>query len=325
MSMGIEQGAAVRAERSLRGLLRIRPSVRGFTLIEIVVVLVITGIIGAIVAVFLRAPIRQYTDLTRRVELSDIADTALRRVARDIRTAVPNSVRLPTPTGSGYVEFLPVRSGGRYRASPAGAAGVCGGVPGNRAGDALSFSVADTCFGIIGPAQEFAAGDGIVIGSTQSDGNPPYDASAAGVLRLYSGVPGTQAAVQIPAVIYPAFAELDSHRFFVVPGDQQAVTYACVGTLGTLDANRNGQARLMRYWQYGFQAAQVPPPSIVGGGTGIGGLPHVEAVMADRVSACNIKYEAINQRYGLLTLTLALTVGGESISLLHQIHVNNVP
>ena len=90
----------------------------GFTLVEMIMVIVITGIIGGIVAMFLKAPIQQYMDVARRAELTDIADTAVRRMARDVRTAVPNSVR---PQGqSTYVEFLPTRDGGRYRYTPPG-------------------------------------------------------------------------------------------------------------------------------------------------------------------------------------------------------------
>ncbi len=66
---------------------------RGFTLIEAVMVIAITGIVAAMVAIFIRTPIQGYFDLERRVEMTDTADTALRRIARDLRLALPNSVR----------------------------------------------------------------------------------------------------------------------------------------------------------------------------------------------------------------------------------------
>ena len=50
----------------------------GFTLVEMIMVITITGIIGAMVAVFIRSPVDSYVDSARRAELSDIADTALR-------------------------------------------------------------------------------------------------------------------------------------------------------------------------------------------------------------------------------------------------------
>jgi hypothetical protein len=58
-----------------------------------IVVIVITGIIGGIVAVFLRMPVQGYVDSARRADMTDIADTALRRISRDLHSALPNSVR----------------------------------------------------------------------------------------------------------------------------------------------------------------------------------------------------------------------------------------
>ncbi|HEU0187964.1 MAG TPA: type II secretion system protein [Gallionellaceae bacterium] len=276
------------------------PSQWGFTLVEMIMVIVITGILGTMVAVFIQAPVQGYVDSSRRAEMTDIADTALRRLARDIRTAVPNSIRVATCGGVPCIEFLPTRAGGRYRT----------GAP----GDMLDFGVADGSFDIIGPAVTFNAGDYIVVGSTQSDGNPPYNTAAAGILRAYTGATGApQATVNFTATALPVWAEVQGQRFDVVDGAQQAVTYACIGTLGALNANGDGQAQLVRYWNYGFNPAQVAPPL---------GPP---AVLADRVSGCAITYNAISQRNGLVTLTLAITRGSETVSLYHEIHVNNVP
>src|SRR5699024_3808677 len=85
---------------------------RGLTLIEAIIVMVITGIIAAVVAVFIRAPVQGYVDSVQRAELSDVADTALRRMTRDLRRALPNSVRISTDGQA--VEFLLTKSGGRY-------------------------------------------------------------------------------------------------------------------------------------------------------------------------------------------------------------------
>jgi len=283
-----------------------RHTQRGFTLVEMIVVMVITGIIGGMVAIFIKAPVQGYVDSARRAEMTDIADTALRRLGRDIRTAVPNSVRLPAPAGSTYIEFLPTRDGGRYRA--------------NALGNVLNFGIADGDFDIIGRPVTFVAGDHIVIGSTQSIGNPPYDTKDTGILRAYTGAAGAQATVNFTATALPVWAELTSQRFDVVDSAQQAVTYACEPTVGVACAivGGEGTCRLRRYWSYNFQAAQQTPAQIAV-------LAHSVAVLADRVSTCNIVYDPVNQRNGLVAITLEITRGGESVSLYHTIHVNNLP
>lgn len=279
----------------------------GFSLIELIMVIVITGIIGTVVAIFLKTPVDQYMDTARRAAMTDIADTALRRMGRDIRSAVPNSVRL----SGNYLEFLPTKTGGRYRAnvdtSPS-ATVQCGGT---LAEDILDFSIPDSCFEIIGAKIDFTAGDKIIVGSSQADGNPPYDSTAAGVLRTYTGATAsTLTVVMTGAAQFPAFANLLGQRFQVVSGTEQAVSYACENVGGTI----NGTGTLKRYWGYGFNVAQVAPP--IGGSS---------ALLASKVSDCSISYNAVNQRNGLVTISLSIMEGGESIRLYQEIHVNNMP
>ena len=256
-------------------------------------------------AVFIKAPIDEYINIARRAEMTDIADTAMRRMTRDIRTAVPNSVRL---SGT-HLEFLPTKAGGRYRANPApSGTAQCGGT---LAEDILDFTMADSCFEITGSAINFAAGDMIIVGSTQADGNPPYNSTTAGVLRAYTGAAGTpQTKVLITATLLPAFASLASQRFEVVSGSEQAVTYSCENIGGTID----GTGTLKRYWAYGFNVTQVAPP-----------IAGFSALLAKNISACSMTYSPINQRNGLVTVSLTITQGGDNISLYSEIHVNNMP
>lgn len=273
---------------------------KGFTLIEMIVVVVITGIIAGVVAIFIQAPVQGYVDSSRRAELTDIADTAVRRVARDIRIAVPNSVILTGACPACAVEYLPTKDGGRYRAAPDNVG----------AGDVLDFGVADGSFDIIGGGVDFAAGDFIIVGSRESTATWPYDTTVNGVLRAYSGGAGVKTKVVITnAVGLRAEAELDSHRFDVVDGAQQAVSYVCEG-VGT-DANGTGTGVLRRYWGYGFDHAYT--------------LADPNAVLADRVSGCAMTYAIANQRFGLVTISLTLSSQNESVSLYNEIHVSNAP
>ncbi len=293
-----------------------RTAQTGFTLIEMIIVMVLTGIIGGIVAIFLQAPMKQYIDVARRAELTDIADGAFQRLSRDIRTAVPNSIRLPTPLGATYVEFIPTKNGGRYRGildTRGTATAKCGGTV---AEDVLDFATIDTCFEIIGAPISVAVGDSIVIGSTQSDGSLPYlDVAAASAVRRVIATSSANAATVhfASTVALPPSAMLDSQRFQTVEGTQNAVTYACVGTLNTLSASGDGQAQLIRYWNYGFNSAQVLPT--------LGS----SAILANNVSACAFDYDVANGRNALLAVKLSVTKSQETVSLYEEIHVNNAP
>lgn len=276
----------------------------GFTLVEMIMVIVITGILGSMAAVFIKAPVQQYMDIVLRADLTDIADLALRRMANDLRTAVPSSVRV-TGTGSIYLEFLPTKDGGRYRAVSS-ALDVCTGVAGNAGSGALVFDGADTCFEILGPAISFDVNDRIVVGNAQPGGNP-YDNTATG-WRTYAGTAGAKASAVIDSG-FPLAATDQNQRFEVVPVDQLAVTFACIGPFGILDANQDGQGKLVRYWGYGINAAQPTPPA---GGS--------SAVLANKLYTCSI---VVDQSRGLIANTLQFTRASEVISLYQEIHVNN--
>ena len=134
---------------------------RGFTLVEMIIAIVITGILVSIVGMFGRRQIDSYIDVSNRADLADAADTALRRIARDLQAALPNSVRQDA-TGN-FLEFVPIRDAGRYRAELGGGA----------SDDPLDFtSGSDNSFDVFGPPVTISAGDQLVIfnlGQTGSD------------------------------------------------------------------------------------------------------------------------------------------------------------
>ena len=71
---------------------------------------------------------------------------------------------------------------------------------------------------------------------------------------------------------------------------------------------------MRRYSGYAILPAQPPTPAVTG------------ALIADKLSACSFAYATgPSEREALVTLSLALTDGGETVSLLYQVHVNNVP
>jgi MSHA biogenesis protein MshO len=263
---------------------------RGFTLIEAVMVIALTGIIAAMVAVFIREPVDGYFDTVRRAELTDVADTAARRIARDLHLALPNSVRSTSPLA---IEFLLTRTGGRYRAEVD-----------TGAEDVLDFTAPDTSFDLLGPPLTFAAGDQIVVYNLGIPGADAYEGNSASThnRRAYAGGVGAPLSnVTLGSVNALPFAS-PGHRFQVV---DSAVSYVCDLGAGTL----------RRYAGYAITPVQAIPPA---GGT--------SALLAENVSACSFTYQSgVTQRSGLVAIALAVTQDNETVSLHHEVHVSNVP
>jgi len=86
---------------------------RGFTLVELVMVIVLLGIISAVLAPVITSNITAYRDTRSRNELIARGRLALERLSREIHQAVPNSLRLVTGT-TNTIEFVTASNGGRY-------------------------------------------------------------------------------------------------------------------------------------------------------------------------------------------------------------------
>ncbi len=272
----------------------------GFTLAEAVIVIVIMGIISAAVAVFIRGPIDAYFDVSRRAQLSDAADTALRRIARDLQRALPNSVRVAgacTGATPCYLEYVPVEAGGRYRAE----------LDQVGAGDPLDFTDnTDTAFDLIGPNISLPATPlWLVVYNLGIPGATAYsgDSAASDVRRPYAGGGGSVSAVSFTSVNVLPF-ESPARRFHMV---STPVSYAWTPA--------PGGGTLVRHSGYGFSVAQPVPP---------GGAA---SLLADAVTSCNFTYSTLEvaRSAGLISIGLEVSADGETLSLFHQVHVSNVP
>jgi MSHA biogenesis protein MshO len=85
---------------------------QGFTLIEIIVVIVILSILAALGGKFVVESSLSYQATQARSLLVNTARQAVERMSRQLRIALPNSVRI-TNAGA-CVEFMAIASGGNY-------------------------------------------------------------------------------------------------------------------------------------------------------------------------------------------------------------------
>ncbi len=275
----------------------------GYTLIELIMVMVMLAGLVVAASVFIVTPFRVSQDIDRRTELVDLAQLTLSRITREIRRALPNSVRID---GSGrVVEFLYTRSGGRYRRQPDGGGG----------GQVLDVNANAGTFDVLGTLpnrSEMITGGAGDCATSLADCVAVYNTGAGstdafGLLNVATLTAHTATSLSYASANPAGFpTHSPSQRFFVIEGP---VTYRC--TLGG-----PGAGALRRHVNYGLFAVQPTDLATLGAGS----------LLADHIDACSFTYQSgAGSRHGLLTVNLTLRDGDESVSLLQQVHVVNVP
>ena len=86
----------------------------GFTVIEMVSVIVLLGILSAGVVHFIGDSTRIYVDNSRRSELTQQGRYAVERINREVRNALPGSVRASNNGATFCLEFMPVVAASSY-------------------------------------------------------------------------------------------------------------------------------------------------------------------------------------------------------------------
>ena len=79
----------------------------GFTLLELVLVIMILGILGVGISSFMRTSVLQYTGFVERTQLINESSFIVQRINRELMHAVPNSIRITGDTSVHCLEFVP--------------------------------------------------------------------------------------------------------------------------------------------------------------------------------------------------------------------------
>lgn len=276
----------------------------GFSLIELIMVIVLLGAVVALSSVFIVGPFQAYDDVRNRADLVNRANQALELMHRELRNALPNSVRVTDSGNRHGVEFLRTTHGGRYREAYDGSGG----------GDILDFDAPDDSFDIMGtlPDDPDAPGTSWVVIYNLSAGG----CTAGSDPNAYCGGPeDNRAAMAADNSSSASSIQLDApfrfpyrspqQRFYVV---DTPVSFVCDEDTG----------EIRRFQGYSIQAGQPINTGDFGGVSG--------ALVVDGISSCSFAYDdGAGTRNGLVTAKLALTGQGETISLLDQTHVLNAP
>lgn len=267
----------------------------GFTLVELIMVIIIMGVIGATASMFIKAPIDAYFANAQRASMTDMADTTVRRMARDIRKALPNSIRTPVTAPLGQcLEFITTKTGGRYRAD----------VDASGHGDILDFTAADISFNMLDsnsvrPAdQRIAPGDVIAVYNLGIPGVDAYNQDNTAVVTSTVSETGfpVESTVNIASKLFPLAS--GSNRFHVIPADEKIVAYVC------------SAGNLHRTVSTTFNS----------------NCPANGPILARHISACSFDYSGSDlQRNALIRMVIQFTESGETVSLQHEVNVNNTP
>jgi len=285
------------------------------------------------VSVFITRPILAYTSLTRRATLVDSADLILGRMVRDIQQAVPNSLRVKTDASNSNrhaIEFLNVVEGMRYRAAG----------PGNY----LNFNQTNTQFDTIG-FFKFALSNstcaanscrvvvyntgantgGAIPSDNPSPGQNVYSLSTAPVCTNCVPPPGsrtitpvgttvtlangaTEGTITLSSGVQFAFAS-PAQRLQIV---DTPVTYIC--------DTSSGVQTMTRYANYTINATQPTDPAVSPLSTA------TSALLGVNMTGCVFNYlPGTSTQNGIISLQITLSSGGESVTLMRQVEVDNSP
>ena len=270
-----------------------RPRQTGFTLVEAIVVIVITGIVASFVAIFIRLPVQSYVETTARIALADAADTAVNRINRELRLALPNSV---VKHNAGAIQFVLTKAGGRY-------VDVSNLPPATI--QPLQFNVANPSFDMVGPAPTGRAailpGDLIVINNSKTAPADVYAITRNNVATVTSVTTTAVGNTRIALNGTLGTTSPAPFRFRVAIG---TVTYVC----------QNNQ--LVRYFT----------PTIPTTGLALAGLGKA-SVVAER-ALCVFETVVLPTQAGTSLVTAKLTMSsptGETATLVRQTQVENLP
>jgi len=249
--------------------------------------------------VFMKPAIDSYFDTRRRADLTDMADTALRRMSQDIRSAVPNSIRSVTAS---CFQLVPTIAGGRYRMDRDSTVATSKWI--DPSTETTDFDVLNPLS--ITPVTGASNGDWVVIDN--QNGDDVYSDPSPARARITGFVAAPLAGVyqhRITVATKQFPTGYDGGRFVIVRDTEQTVFYNCVGS------------KLYRTVAKFKDVLQATTCALKSG-----------AIVATDVSSCTFVYDpnhGATQQSGFVWMRLELSRADESIALAHGVHVDNVP
>jgi MSHA biogenesis protein MshO len=274
---------------------------QGVTLVELIVVMLLLGILAVGLTSYLRIGASMYVDGTVVQQTLQQSRFALERVVRELRGAVPNSVRVLNNADNSIscVEFTPLVQSGVYRDLPL-------------------YPTRRNWIGITTIGTSWSAATGQRLSVYPTDASHIYDLNQArsGVVAAIQNAPddGDSNAHtrrvkldDIAAQQMTFITESPQKRFYLLDAP---VSFCLVGQ------------QLRRYSGYGFNVAQPLPPPIANGEVIATGLTNQSGEPAFLLNAAVLNRNAVLHLFWRFSPARDV---GQDLFFNHEVHIPNVP
>lgn len=269
----------------------------GFTIVELVIVILIVSILSVGVINYIGNTVDGYTGAASRNQLASNGRTLIERLTAELQNALPNSIRTTVAAANGNqcIEFLPILAGTRYLNPPFDTAGN-------------SFEVAPFF-----PLTPVGAHSVVIY---------PNNASA-----IYAGAnPGPRAALASISGPDPD-PDADDRITLTLAAAHRFDARSPVERVYLVDSPVSfciDGGRLFRYANYGFLNPQ-PQPGAVGFPT----MAPNRQLLADNIDNTLVSaFELLPptlRRNALVKLTVFFSDRGDTLELNHEVLIRNVP
>ena len=288
---------------------------RGFTLVELVMVIALAGLVAVMISAVLGRPMESFAAQSRRAELVDLGAGALQRMTRDVRLAVPNSLRVSADGQA--LELLLIHSAGRYRPNRNDSDGLrfgeavtnCGSSTADLSCDSVqlldpSIDLSGVRWMVLYNVGAESGGVPLAGANVWKFANPGVITPSGTTFSLRTGAPVDESLIalgNLPSGGFRFALASPQRRMYLA---ERVVGYRCQG------------GELVRYsYDQLLESLPLSPP------TGSNPLK-----LTGDVSQCRFSYRAGSaQRGGLLSLALGIAQDDEILRLTQQVHVDNAP
>jgi MSHA biogenesis protein MshO len=287
------------------------PYHKGFTLVELVVAISVSTVVMGFIALLISQPVDMYISQSRRVELTDSADSLWLNMSRDLPSTVPNSVRYQQNGTVIVLEMLETYGWAHYY-TPTGPDTV----------NTLAASSADTDFDIAGWSAITSSAGASVLNSTAAD----PDALTTDPYQIGTGKATYMSGVNVGAFLNGVAHVTPQGASFHFAGDSpskriyfisEPITYLC-------DTRAQTIRRYHGYTAASSQTSRNTAAKLTAAGAKV-------ALVAANVASCQFRWQQLPSPGGRVlsvdaTFTKAATsTGPESVKMSRRFFLGNLP